>query len=193
MPDPRFAKQPVRPDVFVRMAWAPSYRAPRASDVLRPRPFVPLTNPSWDELGARDLVEREGRVESVSLSGRSFITLAAPRFEKDPPREVRLVAVKWYLDELAECPHLAKVERLNLRGNRIGPEGIRILCRSPFLSPRHLDLTFNDLGSAGVMELIAAPWSSGLQSLNLAGNDLTENDRERVRATLQAVAVDTIG
>src|SRR6478672_10647147 len=139
MPGPRFAKRPLTAEAFVRMAWAPSYRAPRAAEVLNPPPFIPPARPTWADVGAKDLVERDGRVESVSLSGRAFVSLAGPLFESNPPREVRLVAVKWYLDELARCPHLRYVERLNLRGNRIGVEGVRHLAASQYLRAVVLD------------------------------------------------------
>ncbi len=86
-------------------------------DVLRPAAFTPKDQPLWSDLGAKDIVEIDGRVESLSLSGRSFVTLASQVFESNPPREVRLVAVKWFLDEIAKCTHLSEVERLNLAGN----------------------------------------------------------------------------
>lgn len=182
----------VTPAALARMAWAPSYRAPRAGDVLNPPPFVPPAQPSWQEIGARDLVVRDGRVESVSLSGRAFISLAGPLVESNPPFELRLVAVKWYLDELAVCPHLARVERLNLAGNRIGTAGILTLARSPFFSARYLDLSFNNVGADGIAALLAAPWSQKLRGLNLAGDDVPVAELERLTAALPGLAVDTI-
>jgi len=192
MPGPRFAKRPLTAEAFARMAWAPSYRAPRAVEILNPPPFVPPAMPTWAEVGAKDLVERDGRVESVSLSGRAFISLAGPLFDSNSPREVRLVAVKWYMDELAACPHLIHVERLNLAGNRIGPQGVRVLAGSPYLRPALLDLTNNDVGPAGVDALITAPWRHHLKELRMAGNGLTPGDIDRLRFALPAVAVDTI-
>jgi Leucine Rich repeat len=192
MPGPRFAKRPLTAEAFVRMAWAPSYRAPRAAEVLNPPPFIPPARPTWADVGAKDLVERDGRVESVSLSGRAFIALAGPLFDSNPPREVRLVAVKWYVGELAACPHLIHVERLNLTGNRIGPAGMQTLAGSPYLRPSLLDMTSNDVGPAGVDALITAPWRHHLRNLRLTGNGLTLGDVDRLRFALPAVAVDTI-
>jgi hypothetical protein len=174
------------------MAWAPSYLAPRAAEVLNPPPFVPPAHPTWDDLGAKDLVERDGRVESVSLSGRSFISLAEPIFETNSPREVRLVAVKWYLDELAACPHLARVEHLNLAGNRIGPEGMKLLSGSLPLRASVLDLTNNDVGSKGIEFLLAAPWRHCLRVLLLSGNGLSLGDFDRIRSALPDIVLDTI-
>jgi Leucine Rich repeat len=192
MPAPRFAKRPLTPDAFARMAWAPSYRAPRAVDVLSPPPFVPPARPTWEEIGAKDLVQQDGRVESVSLSGRAFVSLAGPLFDSNPPREVRLVAVRWYLDELAACPHLARVERLNLAGNRIGPDRMRLLAGSPFLRASALDLTNNGLGAEGIAALLSAPWANHLRGLRLAGNGLKPVEWNRIRAALPAVVLDTI-
>jgi hypothetical protein len=192
MPGPRFAKRPLTAEAFARMAWAPSYRAPRAAEILNPPPFTPPVRPTWADVGAKDLVEYDGRVESVSLSGRAFIALAGPLFESNPPREVRVVAVKWYMDELARCPHLARVERLNLAGNRIGPEGMRHLAASTFLRASAIDLTKNAIGPAGLEDLLTAPWRLHLRNLKLAGNGLTASDVERIQSALPAVALDTI-
>ncbi len=69
--------------------------------------------------GARDLVYRRGFVEAMSLTGRSFISLGASLFERTPLREVRLIAVNFLVEELLACPHLAKLDMLNLRGNQL--------------------------------------------------------------------------
>jgi uncharacterized protein (TIGR02996 family) len=99
--------------------------------------------------GAKDLVYRRGFVESLSLSGRAFINLGASLFRLTPLREVRLVAVAPFLGELAGCPHLAHLARLDLTGNRIGVEGIRLLIGSPFVrNLRELVLVRNDVTAA---------------------------------------------
>ncbi|HEY2786634.1 MAG TPA: hypothetical protein VGJ05_16835 [Fimbriiglobus sp.] len=167
-----------------RMAWAPSYRAPRAVDVLHPSHDIFPTHATWADVGAKDVATENGRVEPLSLSGRSFIALAGPLVESNPPREIRLVAVKWYLDELAACAHLSRVERLNLAGNRIGPEGLRLLAGSPHLAAIHLDLSTNNLGSDGLAALLSAPWRHQLRGLNLARNGLDPNDLRNLLAEL---------
>ena len=80
----------------------------------------PRWNAAFAPWGARDFMYRRGFVEGVSLTGRSFISLGASLFEATPLREVRLIAVAFLMDELIACPHLAKLEALDLRGNRIG-------------------------------------------------------------------------
>ncbi len=79
--------------------------------------------------GARDLVYRRGFAEALSLTGRSFISLGADLFERTPLREVRLIAVNFLMEELIACPHLAKLEVLDLRGNQIGDAGAEMLTR----------------------------------------------------------------
>ncbi len=69
--------------------------------------------------GARDLVYRRGFVEAMSLTGRSFISLGARLFNLTPLCEVRLLAVNFLVEELFACPHLAKLDVLNLRGNQL--------------------------------------------------------------------------
>ena len=71
--------------------------------------------------GARDVVFRRGFAEAMSLTGRAFISLGDALFAATPLREVRLIAVNFLLPELLACPHLAKLKRLDLRGNRIAP------------------------------------------------------------------------
>ena len=83
--------------------------------------------------GARDLIHRRGFVEAMSLTGRSFISLGADLFERTPLREVCLIAVNFLMEELIACTHLAKLEVLNLRGNRIGDAGAEKLMRCPWL------------------------------------------------------------
>jgi hypothetical protein len=86
--------------------------------------------------GAKDLIFRRGFVEGMSLSGRSFISLGATLFRLTPLREVRLVAVAPYIGELAACSHLAQLRLLDLSGNGIGAEEIRLLHDSPHLFGR---------------------------------------------------------
>ena len=75
---------------------------------------------------ARDLVFRRGFVEALSLSGRAFISLGEPLFRLTPLREVRLVAIVPFLDELVQTAHLAKLHTLDLRGNALGDADVEV-------------------------------------------------------------------
>jgi uncharacterized protein (TIGR02996 family) len=68
---------------------------------------------------AEDIVFRRGFAEALSLAGRAFLSLGDGLFRTAPVRDVRLVAIAPYVDELVRSPHLAKLRRLDLRGNGI--------------------------------------------------------------------------
>jgi uncharacterized protein (TIGR02996 family) len=68
---------------------------------------------------AEDVIFRRGFAEALSLSGRAFISLSDGLFRTAPIRDVRLVAIAPYVEELAQSPNLAKLRRLDLRGNGI--------------------------------------------------------------------------
>ncbi len=207
-----------------RMAWAPSYRAPRLRDVQNlsgsPLPQVTAkerelldailenidaTEPrrayadfvsgergafirrqlegdvdtivpasaslpfaAWE---ARDLIFRNGFAEGMSLAGRCFISRGAELLRFTPLRELRLVAIAPFMDELAICPHLSRIESLNLWGNHIETEGVRQLVKSPFLTQlRHLNLRRNSLDAEAIRELQTAPWFAQLEKIELAEN-----------------------
>lgn len=133
--------------------------------------------PEWTaplvEWGAKDAVFRRGFIERLSLSGRSFISLGRTLFDFLPLRGVRLVAVKWYLDELARADHLARLTRLDLSDNRIGPAGLATLLSSPHVGRlTHLNLSANDLDDDSVSSLADLP----LRWLDVARNGLTHFD-----------------
>jgi uncharacterized protein (TIGR02996 family) len=76
---------------------------------------------------AEDVVFRRGFAEALSLAGRAFLSLGDGLFRTAPIRDMRLVAIAPYVDELAQSPHLAKLRRLDLRGNGIGePDADRV-------------------------------------------------------------------
>lgn len=111
-----------------------------------------------------------------SIAGRAFIAHGAEIAEQIALREVQLIAVAPFMEELANCAHLVHVESLNLDGNRIGTDGIRALASSPYLTKlRRLNLARNSLGLDGLRALLRAPWLPQLQALSLAENDLDGN------------------
>jgi len=213
-----------------RMAWAPSYRAPRLRDVqnLPGSPLPQITGKerelldsvldnidaeeprrafadhiggergafirvqlqndrhatvpacvsqpfaSWE---ARDLIFRTGFAEAMSLAGRCFISRGAELLRFTPLRELRLVAIAPFMGELANCPHLNRIESLNLWGNHIEVEGVRHLVKSPYLTRlRHLDLRRNSLDAEAIRELQSAPWYAQLESVKTA-NDLSSQNQ----------------
>lgn len=111
----------------------------------------PAAHTQFAPWGAKDLLFRRGFVEGMSLSGRAFISLGASLFRLTPLREVRLVAVAPFVGELAGCPHLGHLARLDLTGNRIGPDGVRVLLGSPYVANlRELVLVRNGVTAADI-------------------------------------------
>jgi hypothetical protein len=97
--------------------------------------------------------------------------------------------------ELAACPHLASLRRLDLTGDRIGPDGARVLAESPHLGGlRELGLNGNAIGADGAVALAAAPWLAGLERLEVAVNGLSAADVARLLdAVPRLEAVDVSG
>lgn len=168
----RLGRTNFTPVELASMARNPSYRAPSAMD-LHDEHAESLPENTLEAWAARDVVIEAGEAIACSLAGRAFIALA-DRLHARPwerVRSVRLVAVQPFMLELAACPHLAQLQTLNLRGNRIGDSGAVTLAASPHLVHlRHLDLSTNDLTDEGLAALRAAPWFLQLESLDLSGN-----------------------
>ena len=174
------------------MARNPSYRAPAAADLHDERAAQPPgADAPLEAWGAKHLAIRDGVAVGCSLSGRAFIAMgewfdrrASRRkpevgctntsgLRLDARLEVRLVAVQPFMGELARCPHLANLRRLDLTCNRIGVDGAKALAGSPFLSGlQELVLSANDLGDAGLAALREASWFRNLTVLELAENGL---------------------
>ena len=166
------------PCQLAAMARNPSYLAPSAMD-LHDEDFAVQSSPTRQQgsgleaWSAKDIQFEDGFAVACSLSGRAFIELRE-LLEAHPWQRVgsiRLVAVQPFMAELAACPHLARLHSLNLRGNRIGDNGVKLLAASPHLaSLRELNLSTNDIGNEGLAALRAASWFSQLKSLDLTGN-----------------------
>ncbi|MFO0800598.1 MAG: hypothetical protein U0804_24280 [Gemmataceae bacterium] len=156
---------------LARVARFPSYRAPRAADLHDPNTFTPPEGPSSEPM----------------MSGRAFIASGSTR------PDVRLVAVQPFVGELAACPHLRTLRRLDLTGNRIGPDGARALAGSPYLGGlRELGLNGNAIGDDGAAAL--APALGGLERLEVARNGLSANAVARMLdAAPRVTAVDVSG
>lgn len=155
------------PQALAAMAWSPSYRAPSAADLrdeLAAQP--PNADAPLEQWGAKDIEERDG-VIGLSMSGRAFLS-AGELFAKRNIRRVRLVAVQPFIAELAACPHLAKLERLNLAGAHLGVRGVRLLAESRFVRGlKELGLSGNSLDEYD------AEWFPHLRVLELANNRLS--------------------
>ena len=84
---------------------------------------------------------------------------------------------------LAGSANLAQVRTLYLKGNRLGDAGVQALATSPHLGRlRELDLDDNGVGKAGAEALAASPHLRRLRTLSLRGGNLTDTERDLLRA-----------
>jgi uncharacterized protein (TIGR02996 family) len=84
---------------------------------------------------------------------------------------------------LAGSANLAHVRTLYLKGNRLGDAGVQALAGSPHLARlRELQLDGNGVGKAGAEALAASPHLRRLRTLGLRGGDLTDTERDLLRA-----------
>jgi len=145
----------------------------------------PAPDPAWLAVfapwSAEDIVFRRGFAEEMSLTGRSFISLGAGLFQTTPLRSVRFVAVQHIFAELMACPLLARLRRIDLWGNQIGPAGVAALAACPHLGGlRELNLSRNGLGDEGALQILSAPWLRQLTHLDVSDNNLTEAVENRL-------------
>lgn len=170
---------------FERMARNSSSCAPRPRELLTDEPWgLPPRRSIADACSARDVVVEDGRIVSLSLSGRTFISSARDLFLENSIRSLRLVAIAPFLNELAICDRLAGLTRLDLDGNQIGPEGLRVVLASPFLANlRELGLGRNGLGTAGIEALLDWTGRTRIRRLELQGNKLSAEDAHRLFAS----------
>jgi hypothetical protein len=153
---------------FQQIARSPSRHAPEAVEVL-----TPLANDQPTDVlvraGARDVVRVDDRVIALSVTGRSFLAHGEALLAEHPLEEVRLVACRFLVDELAVCPNWTRLRRVSLRGNQLGMERLRTLLNQGRL--RHLeaiDLRDNGLSvdDADVLHR-AFPLASAANSIRL--------------------------
>ena len=164
-----------------RMVRHPSAYAPTAAEVLSPTTRPPLA--TLADFGARDLDVREGVVVGLSLTGRAFVSLSEELFVVAPQLEaVRFIAVRHLLGEFVRCANLARLRRIDLSGNRLGPAGVELLARCEYLgSLQSLDLTANAVTDEGARDLAVARWAETVRELHLTGGELSEGGVEVVR------------
>lgn len=81
------------------------------------------------------------------------------------------------IDDLSEIlSGCDNVKHLVFKGFPIGPEGAKVIARSPHMKNlRHLDLTSNNIHSEGMETIVKSPNLKNLESLNLTKNFIEYN------------------
>ncbi len=112
---------------------------------------------------------RRGFVEELTLSADDLLAGAADLAYPGHLRTLHLSDVGSDLDRVLSVPVLRQVRTLGLYGNRIGDTGAAALAQSPHLAQLEaLDLSENGLTDLGVRALLARPWPN-LRTLDLRG------------------------
>ena len=163
-PLPRFGGEGpgVRGWASPRLPFAPTHSLTPLTQPSRPRSGERATPRTRSPPGVPAILSGDAASSKRCRSPAALSSRSAPRSSSMTPlRDVRLVAIQPFLAELAACPHLAKLDSLDLRGNHIGDEGLKII----------------------------APSVSHLMTLNLSANSLTPGSDARL-ASLRLRGVD---
>jgi uncharacterized protein (TIGR02996 family) len=117
---------------------------------------------------------QRGFIVGVTLKARDFLAHGDRLFESAPLlRRLGLRAARALIEPLAHCPLLARLEALDLAGNRLGGAEAVALFASPHLDGlRELDLGHNRIGATLDQVLAVLPRLPALSRLCLAANGL---------------------
>lgn len=88
---------------------------------------------------------------------------------------------------LARAPSLARLTRLHLQRNDLGPEGARALAGATFTELEELDLRYSPIGADGARALSRAAFARSLRRLGLHREDVGP-DGARVLATAESAS-----
>lgn len=186
----RFPRRlPATATQFQRMAWGPSWRAPTVAEMMAneacPKAAATTTlGELLESWSARDLIWEAGQLVGLSLSGRAFLAGGTALFEAAPIRTVRLVAVQPYLAELAASPLLARLRRLDLRGNRIGMTGLETILTSKTLTNlEELALERNNLNSSALSRIEQAAFPR-LRCVSLSADEVCRDCSEALQSSI---------
>jgi hypothetical protein len=120
---------------------------------------------------------RRGFLYVLDLPARRFLDRAEEILRWAPIRHVRLFEAGAVANELAGCPHLRWLERIDFIdyfSHPIDSAGMAALAESPHLGAlRGLGLYRNNLGDAGAEALAQARWLPGVLVLELGENGLS--------------------
>lgn len=136
---------------------------------------------------ARDIELERGLPTAISLTGRAFLSLGEPLFERLPLTGLRLVAFQHLAEQVADCPRLGRLRSLDFSGCPMTSAALTAWSRSPHLQRlTELHLARTRLGD-GLHELAQAPWFGRLQSLTLRENGIQNLDALAVHRHWQSL------
>ncbi|MFV2103772.1 hypothetical protein [Micromonospora sp. LOL_024] len=114
---------------------------------------------------------RDGLVESVTMTARTFVDHGHEVWANHPVRHLVLVEAAGLMPQVAQVAYLDRLVALDLRGNPIGDEGLAALVGSPHLRRlRWLGLARCGIGQAGAEALAASRNLPTLRFVDLRRN-----------------------
>jgi uncharacterized protein (TIGR02996 family) len=120
---------------------------------------------------------RRGFLYVLDLPARLFVERGEEILRWAPIRRVRFFEAGLVAGELARCPYLRWLERIDFIdyfGDPVNSRAMSALAQSPYLGAlRGLGLYRNNLGDAGAEALAAARWLPGVLVLELGENGLS--------------------
>ena len=147
---------------------------------------------------ARGWTFRRGFVEGVKLLADDFLDFAEEILAAAPIREVRLLGAAPRIDALAACPHLARIDSLDLRGAFLRdpgePEPEDDMRQYPAMEGYwdRREASRSEAQAAGarhLRRLLASPHLDGLRTLTLEDNRL---GAAGVRALIESDVLDRL-
>ena len=142
---------------------------------------------------------RRGFLHGCKIKATKFVKVAEKLFEMVPTlRAISCHEASNEVSDLAACPHLAKVQELNLHEMcvcgfcPIGRE-LAELFRSPHVANlTSLCVSSDRITSAGAEQIAASPYLGKLKELNLAGNTIGNKGLKALLGSPQLNSLETL-
>lgn len=119
---------------------------------------------------------RRGFLHEVQMSCGTFLSQAPALFQAAPVKELKVSYGSHLAAEFADCPYLARLEKLTIAGKRggaLGENGLSVLARSRHLrSLLALGLPAHGVDLRSMRELAASEALAGLVTLDVTDNDI---------------------
>jgi uncharacterized protein (TIGR02996 family) len=119
-----------------------------------------------------------GLVASVTVSAERFVLHGGALMDLAPIVHVRLTEARFRIDELASCPHLARVRALSLKNQGLTSKDVASLASSPHVANLWaLELDDNAIDVDGVEAMASSQHLASLRHTELAGNPGNVHER----------------
>jgi uncharacterized protein (TIGR02996 family) len=186
----------IRIQIF--LACLPEWHPQRAELIAKERELLGRYTDEWAaplKGFAEDWEYRRGFIEVITITAESFFRQAEVIFQTAPVRGVRLQKAEHTTNRLAACPHLERINTLDLGGSLIGDDGLGELLSSSYLGRlRELGLSGTAIGWPGLDHLfVRSHLFTDLIKLELGGNDLGDEAVRMLVASPLASKLETLG